>query len=637
MTFKEIDQLREKRNLMNDIISGPILRRLDAQQLVLWWVSHEKSTGYFSCYKHNKEILKCPLDEEHVSSFQIGTHCVVHLLDIQHQLPLDEVIEYDLLLQSDTGVERSLNQQIGTLCYPDQSRCSFVIEAKLNNLLHGSCRNPHHPSEDSLIAGDQKINSTLHDPHQRPSILMLSGDQIYADHVAGPMLYTIHQVIEQLGLYQEQLPSDQLNGAADIFGENPNYYERKALLPLTETTKYWRKNQQTAIFTSGYVHNHLISLAEVNAMYLLIWSPYLWQSIDLTNMPISEQHFKLQQQEFTIIDDFVKGLPQVQRLMAHISCYMIFDDHDVTDDWNLTAKWEETAYTNPLAKRILGNALFGYWLFQGWGNQPAHFDKEFLAQADEYQQTPACQQQDTFIETLLHFNRWHYTINCQPKMLVLDCRTQRWRSENNLESPSGLMDWESLCLLQQQLIGESAVILVSPAPIFGVKLIESIQRLATLLGQSLAVDAENWMAHPGSANTILNVFRHSKTPQHFVILSGDVHYSFVYDIQLRFHKSSPKIWQITSSGIKNQFPSTLINILDRANRFLYSVYSPLNLFTKRRDMIVRQRKVIGNKQRRLIERSGLGYLELNDDGSPQRIYDLHNDGQMTEFINTKEP
>ena len=623
---------------MNTIISGPILRRLDSQQLVLWWVSHEISNGYFACYQDNQQVLKLPLDSsDKVSHYRIGSRCVIHLLDIEHSLPLDQLIEYDLVLKTSQGDEIPLATQIESLCYPDQQRCSFVIESKLNNLLHGSCRNPHHPSDDSLIAGDDKLKATLHDTHKRPSILMMSGDQIYADHVAGPMLFAIHQVIKELGLYDEQLPANALNNAAEILGDNPNYYQRKALLPLTKTTKYWRKNQPTAIFTSGYVHNHLITLAEVNAMYLLIWSPYLWQSIDLDQMPINEQYSSLQLKERQTIEDFVKGLPQVQRLMAHISCYMIFDDHDVTDDWNLTAKWEETAYNNPLAKRILGNALFSYWLFQGWGNDPKQFDTSFTNFANAYQQSQNSIAQDAFIDHLFAFNHWHYQVDSQPKMIVLDSRTQRWRSESNFNAPSGLMDWESLCILQQQLIGEDSVILVSPAPIFGVKLIESIQRLATMLGQSLAVDAENWMAHSGSANTILNVFRHSKTPQHFVILSGDVHYSFVYDIQLRFHKSSPKIWQITSSGIKNQFPSQLINILDKLNRYLYSVYSPLNLFTKRRDMIVRQRRVVGNKQRRLIEKSGLGYLELNDDGSPQRILDLHCDGQITEFIPSKEP
>jgi len=624
-----------RRKICSPIICGPILRKLDEKQLVLWWVSHQACIGSFQCFVNEQTLIDIPLSSSSISHFKIGKNAVIHLLNIDHQLPLDTVIEYDLILESSDSKAQTLHQMMPDICYPQQKRCSFLIKSKLNNLLHGSCRNPHHNSDDSLIAGDTQLQQTLMDIKQRPSMLIMSGDQIYVDHVAGPMLYAIRKVVEILGLNDEFLPSDELAKAASILGEKTNYYERKALLPLTQTSKYWRKNTYNHIFTSAHVHNHLISLAEVNAMYLLVWSKQLWQHIDLDNMPIVAQHTQLQNKELAAIHQFSQGLDKVQRLLANICCHMIFDDHDVTDDWNLTAQWELTAYQNPLAKRILGNALFSYWLFQGWGNNPESFDNVFLTKANKYQHQPDSQHQDEFIDTLLSFNQWHYEVNTQPKIIVLDCRTQRWRSESNLAKPSGLMDWESLCHLQQQLIGQEAIILISPAPIFGVKLIESIQRVATMLGQSLAVDAENWMAHPGSANTILNIFRHPKTPKHFVILSGDVHYSFVYEIQLRFRNSSPKIWQITSSGIKNQFPSLLIKILDYMNRYLYAQYSPLNFFTKRRDMKVSYRRPINHAKRLLIEKSGLGYLELNEDSSPKQIIDLHNDGSKTEFVNSK--
>ncbi|NQY50405.1 MAG: hypothetical protein HRT50_15130 [Colwellia sp.] len=39
---------------------------------------------------------------------------------------------------------------------------------------------------------------------------------------------------------------------------------------------------------------------------------------------------------------------------------------------------------------------------------------------------------------------------------------------------------------------------------------------------------------------------------------------------------------------------------------------------------------------RLQPNSGLGYLELNDDGSPHLIADLHCDGSRTVFIETNE-
>ena len=194
------------------------------------------------------------------------------------------------------------------------------------------------------------------------------------------------------------------------------------------------------------------------------------------------------------------------------------------------------------------------------------------------------------------------------------------------------MDWEALTDLQQQLIGLDSVILVSPAPMFGVKLIEVIQRLFTMAGKPLLVDAENWMAHPGSANALLNLFRHPKTPQHFVILSGDVHYSFAYQIQLRGREGGPDIWQITSSGIKNQFPEGLLNTLDRINRWLYSPRSPLNWFTRRRRMrIVPHRPENAARGERLLNASGIGLLKLNTDGSPKAVLQLTAKGEVVAF------
>lgn len=82
----------------------------------------------------------------------------------------------------------------------------------------------------------------------------------------------------------------------------------------------------------------------------------------------------------------------------------------------------------------------------------------------------------------------------------------------------------------------------------------------------------------------------------------------------------------------NRFPQPAIGMLDRLNRWFYGANSPLNIFTKRRRVKVRGRHVAGIKHQRLIDKGGLGYLELNSDGSPKFIGDLHNDGSVSEFI-----
>jgi hypothetical protein len=94
-------------------------------------------------------------------------------------------------------------------------------------------------------------------------------------------------------------------------------------------------------------------------------------------------------------------------------------------------------------------------------------------------------------------------------------------------------------------------VIVSAAPMFGVKLIEVVQKIATLMGQAPTVDARTDGATAPPAACSIS-FRHSRTPGNYVILPGDVHHSFAYDVEVcddtRLH-----IWQITSSGFKNEF------------------------------------------------------------------------------------
>ena len=72
-------------------------------------------------------------------------------------------------------------------------------------------------------------------------------------------------------------------------------------------------------------------------------------------------------------------------------------------------------------------------------------------------------QHDEIIDDLLDFDQWHYRLDTTPPIEVLDTRTQRWRSESDMNKPSGLMDWEALCDFQHSIIGKESVIVVSAA------------------------------------------------------------------------------------------------------------------------------------------------------------------------------
>ena len=611
-------------NSIPDIIAGPIIRQVSAHQLTFWLVTNKPYNLSFQLICADNELINTELSPEQNQQIAIGQHAIINLitLNIEQALPTKQLLHYNFFIHQQDE-KRALTDLVPDILYQDQALPNFVINPDIKQLFHGSCRKPHFDSGDGLVQIDKFIAKAPVNADTRPSMLLMTGDQVYMDDVAGPTLTAIHQTIKLLGLFGEDFAQAKVKNSDELY-QNPHcYYQREQLLPQNEANK-------NPIFTSAYTNNHLVTLAEMLAMYILTWSDVMWRFVDFTNVEINANFMPLYQQELTVIEDFVVGLPRVARALAHIPTYMIFDDHDVTDDWNLTRGWEEAVYGHPFSKRIIGNALISYLLCQGWGNKPQAFT-DLLANKSHWFSDTGFVEHDDLIEQLLAWHDWHYSLETTPKIIVLDTRTQRWRSESNANKPSGLMDWEALTELQQQLFDQPSVILISAAPIYGVKFIEAIQRVFTYIGKPLLVDAENWMAHKGSANVILNIFKHPKTPPNFIILSGDVHYSFVYEVSHRFRKTSAQIFQITASGIKNQFPSKLLMWLERLNRYLYASHSPLNWFTKRRSMKIKVRKPDPNRPETLINKSGIGLITLTQDNSVVKAELLTADDQQVLF------
>ena len=623
-----------------DLLAGPLVRRVEPERVLLWLVASRPLQQLHASLQPVGQAAQ-QLGLSDVRVIPIGRHAYVHLLTITptSPLPQDQIIHYDLQWDSEQG--NGLRSTAAHLCHGDELP-SLMIASDNRRLLHGSCRKPHFAGEDALVRTDSWLAERRDQPEQRPAWLLMTGDQVYVDDVSGPLLVAVHQLIARLGLFDEALEGATVADSQALYQSDDTYYRREQLLPDVPSNMAVRDRffggVRKPVFTSANAHNHLISLAEMLAMYLLVWSPVPWRLIQPA-MPdgLNDEERQRYQNEQQQIDAFVEGLPQVARLLAHQPSLMIFDDHDVTDDWNLTADWERTAYGHPFSRQIIGNAVLAYLLCQGWGNDPDAVAEplDALAQLLENAKRSGSldvSEQDACIDAVLRFHGWEYQTAGTPSLVVLDTRTRRWRSERSPFRPSGLMDWEALTELQQRLLDQTEVVIVSPAPMFGVKLIEGIQKLFSLAGHPLVVDAENWMAHRGAAKVLLNIFRHGRTPGNYVILSGDVHYSFVYDIVIRHREHGPQLWQITSSGLKNAFPPRLLDWFDRLNRWLYAPASPLNWLTKRRRMRVSPRDPDrASAGERLWNGSGIGLVELDEQGRPENVRQLDARGFDVDF------
>ena len=86
-------------------------------------------------------------------------------------------------------------------------------------------------------------------------------------------------------------------------------------------------------------------------------------------------------EEYTWLYDESWSDPQVRWLLSTLPSSMIFDDHDVRDDWNTSDSWRrEMQATSWWEERIIGG-LSSYWVYQHLGNlSPAALAKDDLYQ-----------------------------------------------------------------------------------------------------------------------------------------------------------------------------------------------------------------------------------------------------------------
>ncbi|HWS99458.1 MAG TPA: hypothetical protein VN256_04225 [Pyrinomonadaceae bacterium] len=257
------------------------------------------------------------------------------------------------------------------LSYSDEHHLpSFSLPpADLNKLriIHGTCRKPDGPGRDALPALDKIISDTWPTADERPHLLLLNGDQIYADDVADPVLFLLMNADFALLRWVEPLPGVGLDDERLWPGD------RKEIV------------RGLAQLTTEDPEGHVLRLGEYLAMYLFSWSGALWplefpkyEEVCTKPLPTDETFHNLTLKKYQALiaelDEFRKRLRQVRRALANVPVFMMFDDHDVTDDWNMLRVWCERIYANRLARRIVQNALLAYAVCQSWGNTPERFE-----------------------------------------------------------------------------------------------------------------------------------------------------------------------------------------------------------------------------------------------------------------------
>jgi PhoD-like phosphatase len=261
--------------------------------------------------------------------------------------------------------------------------------------------------------------------------------------------------------------------------------------------------------------------------------------------------------------------PDIRWLLSTVPTVMIFDDHDVHDDWNISWSWVEEMRRKPWWEARITGAFMAYWVYQHLGNlSPPELEEDSV-----YPQVKAEEDAGPLLRRLAHAwdresaaSRWaFYRDFGNIRLLVLDSRAARVLSDGRRQ----MIDDEEWDWVVDHSSGAfDHVIIASTLPVFLPVGIHHLQawnealcegrwgRLAANVSERLrrAVDLEHWAAFNRSFEQLCDwlrtISRGADPPSSILLLGGDVHCSSVSEVDLGVGKSS-RVYQLICSPFRN--------------------------------------------------------------------------------------
>jgi len=261
--------------------------------------------------------------------------------------------------------------------------------------------------------------------------------------------------------------------------------------------------------------------------------------------------------------------PAVRWLLSTVPSGMIFDDHDVHDDWNTSAAWVERMDSRPWWAERYASALAGYWVYQHLGNRsPA----ELEADRDWARVRSAGDAAGLLREAVrtrrLGGWRWSWRRDLGGVRLVtIDSRCGRVLDPGRrsmVDEPT--WDW----LEEQVTGGVEHLVLATTLPFALPRAAHHLETwneavcdgawggLAARAGERLrqAIDLEHWAAFHRSFNRLGGMLaevaagRRGPAPSSLTLLSGDVHFAYLAELRLPGGATSP-VHQVVCSPFRN--------------------------------------------------------------------------------------
>lgn len=269
--------------------------------------------------------------------------------------------------------------------------------------------------------------------------------------------------------------------------------------------------------------------------------------------------------------------PANRWLLSTLPSAMIFDDHDIRDDWNASLTWRKGVEATSWWHGRIVAGLSSYWVYQHLGNlspQERATDTiwQLIAGHGGEAELDLSAELDRFADRADQdpvSYRWSFCRDFgDTRLIVLDSRAARKLAPDD----RALLDHEEMAWLDGRMRGGFRHLLVATSLPFllpmGLHHVESWNEaisegawgnLLSRAGEKLrqAVDLEHWAAFQKSFQQVADMAaevadgKRGPSPETVTFLSGDVHFSYVAEVE---RSSGSRIMQAVCSPIRNPLP-----------------------------------------------------------------------------------
>ena len=269
------------------------------------------------------------------------------------------------------------------------------------------------------------------------------------------------------------------------------------------------------------------------------------------------------------------GDPAIRWLLSTVPSAMIFDDHEVADDWNISEAWVEETRNHPWWNDQISGSHVSYWIYQHLGN----LSPKELAENDLFERVKTAEDAGPVLREYAYRahresagTRWSFYRDFGgARLVMIDSRGGRVL-ERGQRSMVDAEEWRwieeyAIGGFDHLLLGTSLPVLLGPgmhhlqawneavcSGVWGERAAEWGEKIRR------SQDLDHWSSFRDSFVRLTDLIRRvgagekGRPPASILVFSGDVHHGYLTESTFRDDEVESPVYQVVCSPLRNSLP-----------------------------------------------------------------------------------